>query len=385
VCSVYAPTTRRLVWLGEVPWDGLPQRHHQLVRVMSKRWDVLFVEPPPALRFPKLWVSSRQCIRVAQVAPLVNARQPVLKHWLDNPRARALASRLATFQVLMAVRACWPRSDTRELDVVCSSVYLIDAASALDPSALLVDLCDDPRGFPGVPHWTHDLLVRSVRRADLVTTSSHSLQAELNLLRVDGGLHFVPNGVLGEVLRAPAPDVNSRGPVGYVGYIGPWLDFDLLERLADTLPERELHLVGPVDPSVAASVARLSIRPNVRVLGVIPECAVSETIARFAVGLIPFRLSPLTRAVNPNKLYEYAAQNLPIVTTAFSPDLEEFSRSVDICESAESFIAAVRRRANCGDRPDTRWIAESHTWAEIGAEFAGLLESAAVAPHGRGR
>ena len=101
------------------------------------------------------------------------------------------------------------------------------------------------------------------------------------------------------------------------------------------------------------------------------------TLAGFSVGLIPFVKGPYTRAVNPNKLYEYAAVNLPIVTTAFSPDVIQFSPHVDVCESTVQFIQAVRERATGMSRRPTRWIAETHTWYAIAERFANLVTQAA--------
>ena len=127
---------------------------------------------------------------------------------------------------------------------------------------------------------------------------------------------------------------------------------------------------------MARSLDRLRRRPNVCIDGPIAEEAVPRTLARFSVGIIPFRLTPLTRAVNPNKLYEYAAFDLPIVATPFSPDLDQFSPSIDLCADPQAFIDTVRAHANrsgVGAR-STRWIAESHTWDAIAHHFATLLE-----------
>ena len=164
--------------------------------------------------------------------------------------------------------------------------------------------------------------------------------------------------------------------MGFVGYLGPWIDFELLGQLASTLPEFVFELVGPVDPSVATQAAVLARHPNVRLTGAIPEAEVPHALATFSVGLIPFLIGPYTRAVNPNKLYEYAAWNLPIVTTPFSPDVTQFRPEVDVCATTADFVHAVRDRANGLGGASTRWIAETHTWQAITERFAHLLERA---------
>jgi glycosyltransferase involved in cell wall biosynthesis len=449
---------RRLVWLSEVPWRGLPQRHHHLVRALRECWDVLYVEPPPSLRPPSAAIVAVDDVRVAQVAPILNARVPVLQRLLRPAAVRALVARAAEAQVRRAVAAAWPeqsgpsfssadessarkppafdaptaepaapreqptvscisagaaasptpeqpplgqwRADRvrSDLHIICSNVFLTRAAAALRPARLVLDVCDDPRAFPGAPAWTAEVLRDSVRLADIVTSSSRALEREFSTLRGSAGVRYVPNGVRPDLLRPaaspqsrnvptgpPSADVSagrqsdvpasrpSGGSVGYLGYIGPWLDFTLLEAAADAIPDCPFELVGPVDPAMAHALDRLCRRANVCWRPPVEEIHVPTVLAGFRVGIIPFVRSALTYAVNPNKLYEYAALDLPIVTTQFSPDLAPFAGAIDICASADAFIHTLRHRAHGHGLRSTRWIAETHTWPAIAARFARLL------------
>jgi glycosyltransferase involved in cell wall biosynthesis len=246
---------------------------------------------------------------------------------------------------------------------------------------MVVDMCDDPRHYPGEPPWTHQLLVDSIRQADLVTTSSRWLQAEFRAMGAQR-VELVPNGVSDEQLtpveRKKPRDLQT--PVlGFVGHLGPWIDVELLERVADTLSQARLVLAGSVDPAVEPSLARLRTRPNVEYLGFVPHQKVPELIAGFDVGLMPFRVQAYTRAVNPIKLYEYAAQNVPVVSTAFSLDVEHFRESIDVCATAEEFLASVDCRARGGNARSLRWIAERHAWGAIAERFFSLIQDARYA------
>ncbi|MBV9171508.1 MAG: hypothetical protein JOZ81_15640 [Chloroflexi bacterium] len=334
---------------------------------------MLFIEPPPSLRLPRRGVRPENGIHVAQVAPVLNTRQASLQRLLSTRAVRGAASVLARRQVGDAVSARWLDATAARPVVVASDVFLVAAGAALHPLRLVLDVCDDPRAFPGAPPWTDEVFRGAVRMADIVTTSSQTLYEEIRGLRRSASVYYIPNGVRAELLRFQPVDKSSRGKIGYLGYIGPWLDLPLIDELAAALPDRPVELTGPVDPSMAAPLSRLSTRANVCIKPAVAENEVGRVLAGLAVGIIPFRESPLTRAVNPNKLYEYAALDLPIVTTAFSPDVVGFDSCVDVCRSTPEFVATVRARCDGIGLRSTRWIAETHTWASIAQRFAALL------------
>src|ERR1051326_9178692 len=79
-----ARTRRALVWLAEVPFNGFPHRQVHLARYLRRRFDVLYVEPPRPLRLPAPRVWSVEGVRIAQVAPILNARPIVLRSALRS-------------------------------------------------------------------------------------------------------------------------------------------------------------------------------------------------------------------------------------------------------------------------------------------------------------
>jgi glycosyltransferase involved in cell wall biosynthesis len=284
---------------------------------------------------------------------------------------------LGLYQVRRALRAVgWDPRDAA-LTVISSNVFLTHAFGRLKAEVRVLDMCDDPRFYPGEPVWTAQLLGRAVRLADIAVTSSLALQADFTKMGARRVV-YVPNGIAPELLRnfprpAPTPEARPRPVVGFLGYLGPWIDFELLGELARALPQADLVLVGPIDPDRGPAVAALQQLPNVRYAGVVSYDAVGQTLASFDMGLIPFCLSPYTRAVNPLKLYEYAAQDIPIVTTAFSPDVRQFGDCVRVAESRPAFIAATEAALRDDNRQSVRWIAEQHTWPALAARYADLL------------
>jgi glycosyltransferase involved in cell wall biosynthesis len=136
-----------------------------------------------------------------------------------------------------------------------------------------------------------------------------------------------------------------------------------------------LEVVGSVAPATRGELETLRREPNVRYIGHVPYGEVPDVLARFSVGLIPFEISDYTRAVNPIKLYEYAAFDLPIVTTAFSPDIVALAGCVDVCDSAEQFIRRACELAQGARAPSTRAIARAHTWERMADAFAEAIDA----------
>jgi glycosyltransferase involved in cell wall biosynthesis len=100
-------------------------------------------------------------------------------------------------------------------------------------------------------------------------------------------------------------------------------------------------------------------------------------LAGFDVGLIPFRLTTLTAGVNPNKLYEYLAAGLPVVSTPFSPDVEADADVIALAGDAAGFVNAcehfLARQRDEGGRARMQSrageMASAHDWDRIAKEF----------------
>ena len=99
---------------------------------------------------------------------------------------------------------------------------------------------------------------------------------------------------------------------GYIGTVGRWFDWEMVAALAAAFPAAEVRIGGPVfEPSPRPLPA------NVRLLGACPQSAAPGHLRGFSCGIIPFRLTPLTAAVDPVKYYEYRGMGLPVLTTRF--------------------------------------------------------------------
>jgi glycosyltransferase involved in cell wall biosynthesis len=385
-----ASSFQSVLFFSDVPWEGITQRPHHLASGLASRWPVLWVEP--------LTLGHSRHLRVRTVGdnlhavgvPLfpLNARQQYVQRLARVLGDRAVARRGELFLQERMLRAAMRRcglASTRYA-LLIQNFQLIRLAGRLSPVKTLFDYIDDAFGFTEYPAWVAEEWRMAVRASDVVTVTSSVLQAQI----VDqepgrsGRVHRVPNGVefsrfagsSGASRPADLPR-DSRPIVGYVGSIYPWIDFELLEHLACQLPDAWLVLVGPAHPKVRESLSRLARLPNVRVLGVRPYESVPAYVRAFDVGIVPFRKTRLTAAVNPVKLYEYSAAGVPTVCTDFAADLKEMGALIHTAHDRGEFTRSVRasmlERRDRGRVAELQEFARRNDWEERIARIASLL------------
>jgi len=204
-----------------------------------------------------------------------------------------------------------------------------------------------------------------LKNADVTFVTANALESRLRAVDPDATIVRVPNAVprswLGD--RSPAQEF-PHPVVGYVGYLGPWIDFELLEAVIRKMPDVHFVFAGPIDDRIGFS--SISELPNVRSLGVVPYATVPGLIRGLDICMIPFRQGEIARTTNPVKIYEYFAMGKPVVSTPIR-ELEEFRTGGILywAEDASGFLAAIRDALAETDQalPAKRHaIAEQNSW-----------------------
>jgi glycosyltransferase involved in cell wall biosynthesis len=193
---------------------------------------------------------------------------------------------------------------------------------------------------------------------------------------------FVPNGsdpATFEVAETRTALRNRHGLSGlvfvYAGAHNPAnglnLVLDAAERIRADLPEVSFVLVGDglEKPTLMADAARRGLS-NVRFLDPIPRSDIAGLFAAADVGLHVLADVPLFRyGVSPNKLYDYMAAGLPVVSN--SPG--EVGGTIDrtgagLAVGPDDLDKAVRRMAAASDD-------ERRVWGEAGKHFIDTVRS----------
>lgn len=375
-----------VVWFAEIKWDYLRTRKQQLILRRPPDVDVLFLEPYVRGRSNAYRLRETDGIRVATVPFIKNVPAGPARLALEFPPARWLVDREAARRVRALLHAA--RVDSAGATFVISNVYAVRVATAFARGALVYDCNDAHSAFPGMPGWTRDYQERTCRVADAVVATSEVLREDVVRMRgSDAGVRLLGNGVdYARFASARTRSATDRAVVGYLGAIAPWLDFDLIERLARTHPEWQVVLIGPVMGGVEDRLSRLTALDNVVARPAVAYEDVPAALSGFTVGMIPFRRNELTRGVNPNKMYEYLACGVPVVATAFSPEVSRFPEVVAAVDDQVAFGDAcagfIRASLDPGAgerlRAAADEVARAHDWDAIATAFWKDIRGAAA-------
>ncbi|HEV7507646.1 MAG TPA: glycosyltransferase [Thermoanaerobaculia bacterium] len=353
-----------ILYLPAVAWQYRYQRpQHLAVALARAGHPVLYVDGFLRSRL----LPARQLTHVQGRVHVLRVRVPGRPDPYREPLCPATAAWLAK-TILAGLRHELP------LMVLVQLPFWAELGSELARQLgvpLVYDRIDLHAGFPGVPSDIEAVEARLIRTADLVCATAGLLaerprEAGPQVLRLPNGVDLAafPPPAAGE-----ARDAAAAVRVGYVGALGPWFDVDAVQEAARVLSGWHFSLAGKVeDPEVAA----LRALPNLETLGEIPFAEVPGFLAGLDVALVPFRDLPLTRAVDPVKLYEALATGLPVVARRL-PETERWREPlVYLYDDPQDFVRQLRRAVSEHTpelAQERRRAAESESWDHRVAEL----------------
>ena len=177
----------------------------------------------------------------------------------------------------------------------------------------------------------------------------------------------------------PRRSRSSRKQVGYVGSLDFWFDIDSVRLAATRHPEWEFLLFGRIESNEINELRKLS---NIRLMGEVPYSTLRFHLGSLDVCMIPFRISPLTLATNPLKLYEYFACGHPVVSSPL-PEVQEYRDLVYVANNPEEFVAqleAAMEENNPKAAFKRRLVAERESWTSrctaIASQFGAVRSGA---------
>ncbi|HVR32054.1 MAG TPA: glycosyltransferase [Acidimicrobiia bacterium] len=197
-------------------------------------------------------------------------------------------------------------------------------------------------------------------RADVAMVSNGVLFERHRAERAD--LVRVENGVDVAAFSAETSRPDDLPPgavVGYHGMISTWFDFDLLDGVAAARPDWTLVLVGPVDDRVRSRLEQSIAAANVVWLGERPSREMPAYASAFDVGVIWFRIDPMTEGVTPLKMFEYLAAGTPCVSTPLPAAVA--TDGVTTAATASELVVAIDQ-AMSEDPARIRRIGSGHDW-----------------------
>jgi hypothetical protein len=350
----------RLLYVMHVDWNWIKQRPQYLAEALDNDHFEVLVLYVPAGRRTRLRSNPTRIRRLP--LPLV----PLRRYGL----VRALNRILGPITLGLVQIAFRPDQ------VLLTSPELVDVLPRWPDTPVHYDCMDLAEGFAAnEPHggWIRQSEARLVKRSGSMSASSEQLRNHLvSLGAPPQAVRVVRNGV------AEADALPTRGPrdgygvdIGYVGTISHWFDFELLEYACQVNPGVRWHLWGPNTVPVPTC-------PRIVHHGVLPRHELPPALAFLDGFVMPFRLGPLIRAVDPVKIYEYLLWGRPAIAVYYA-ELEQFRPLVSFYRNADELLQWINWLEAGGGAPNRQAVDDflsSATWGARSGELARAMVQA---------
>lgn len=325
-----------VICLAICAWDERFQRPQQLMsRFGAAGHRVFYVRPEFRVDGP-LWSAMQKLPNVYEVSLRADRQLEGLEALRQDVAVPAAAT-------IVQVPRWWP---------------LAKQARGRFGWRVLYDCMDFHAGFVNVRRSMVADEEELLAQADVVVASSTLLAERAGQYRRD--VLIVRNGCDYEHFARTTRAHNTRPVIGYYGAIQDWFDDALVADLAERRPDWDFVLIGS---TYGSDISRLARLPNVTLTGEEAYDSLPEWLSGFDAGLIPFRRTPLTEAINPVKLYEMLAAGLAVVSVPL-PEVVLLAPVVRLASTAEEFereiVGALAEDASAAEA--RREFAREHTW-----------------------
>jgi len=374
--AVYADTP--IIVHSHLRWDFVWQRPQQLLSRFAQRSDVLFVEEPIYLDD----VGDTR-LDISQPMERVHRVVPMLPGELRGAYDASIVVIREALRRQLAADGALGRWFARPIQWFYTPMPAPAMIGAFDECAVVYDCMDELSKFRFAPAALVDRERYLMAQSDVVFAGGYKLSQ--SKAKYHQNVHFFGCGVdVAHFATARSADVVvprqiaslKRPVVGYYGVIDERIDYELLRTLATSLPDVELVMVGPV---VKVDPAELPQAENIHWLGQRQYAELPAHVKGFDVCLMPFALNEATEFINPTKTLEYMAAGKPIVSTAVSDVVHNFTPVVAVADSAAEFVAAVRGAI---ERPNAELItrgleqARANSWESIVSRMERIIRDA---------
>lgn len=371
----------KIICFSEIQYRYVKTRKQQILSRFPGDWDILFLSSVVAGKKNNFTPQRDGRIVHLCIPVFKNFPQKSIRFIFSIPPVRFIWNVLLLIWLKLVFLATGFSGKERVFYV--SNIYYGAVLRLLPRRLMLYDCNDDPMEFPDVQSWAEKYFRSLVLSADLVVAVSRGLVNKLENMGA-GNIYRIANGVDYELFSRSAsagvPEEMKkfdRPVIGYAGAIARWFNTGLLDRLASEFPDVSIVLMGPLFESRKDEIEEIiERRGNLYYLGSRPYEELGSYLAALDVCIIPLKMNKLMEYADPNKLYEYAAVEKPIVTMRFSGEMDQYADFIYLSRSEDEFMVNVRKALTGGaDREKLRDFARRSSWQARADEMARLIES----------
>jgi len=174
-----------------------------------------------------------------------------------------------------------------------------------------------------------------VTNCDHITAVSWPLAKKLDQYEPLDNVHIVPNALSPNFLSNGYKWKGSKQTkIGYFGHLtASWFDWDSLIEIAKQRPDYLFEIIGHSAPD------DLKLPSNIDLMGPKTHPEINKIAAEWKVAIIPFKTGLLADAVDPIKIYEYMALDLPTVSFRM-PQIDKYPYTITV-ENNDEFCFAL--------------------------------------------
>jgi glycosyltransferase involved in cell wall biosynthesis len=159
--------------------------------------------------------------------------------------------------------------------------------------------------------------------------------------------------------------------ITFVGHLDIRTDIEILKTVLSNHIDKTLLIIGPV--SIPKDIIQdLKQHKNILFIGTQPIERIPSFLKYTNCTIIPFKCNELTKGIYPLKINEYLAMGLPVVSTYFSEDIENFEDSISLAKNPEQFSNLIEWEItnNTSSKVSQRIkIAKENTWPKRVSRF----------------
>ena len=262
--------------------------------------------------------------------------------------------------------------------VMSAGPEAVDVIDRLNGKTTVYYCADKYAEFPGQDRELVLLLEREMlKKVDVVVVTSVALMADLEKLHKN--VHYIPHGVdyalfhkaLDDETTDPVHEHESyrRPLIGFVGLIGPHLNYEIIETLSTEFKDASILMIGPIEEN-----ANPPRRDNIFYLGKKERHQLPGYLRMFDVCITPYVDSERVRYANPTKVREYLAAGCPAICTP-QDEARAISKQIYFAANGIGFANAVKQiLASQIDRHAISASVSHQTWLDRASQLMQLVE-----------
>jgi glycosyltransferase involved in cell wall biosynthesis len=355
----------KILYFSLIDWDFIYQRPQHLAERLSSKNDFTYVQPF-GLRNLRFSDFHRVFRRFQSLFKRLDVKRGLhIKDFFFIPIIAPSITKINPFLLRYQMNS---HVDSETIIwVTYPSPLMPGILEGMKYGALVYEMMDDyPKVHPRSEEDIRRVEAWFVDKAALVITTSEALAEKAERIKKGVRIRVIGNGVdydffnNGPKVR-PLEFKGLEKIIGYVGTISEWIDFELVDYLAENRPDLNFIFVGPI------RAKRLPLKKNIRFIDTIDYEKVPAYCNGFDVCLIPFQRGEFADAVNPVKLFEYLALGKPVVSS-YMRELERYKDVIYLAGDKEDFLTNVEIALDEKDdriRELRRDIARRNDWTMI--------------------